>query len=154
MCPTKDCIFYEGHGGEHFISQDGKDQSDEIRLRILRDKVAELKAKLVEKDAIIDQRNAMCSREFQRAEAAEAEVRRLTLEADRSEALMEAQDKAIEAGLAWQKEARAALKRYGRHSEGCSQMMRHGHVCGCGLDAALEHREFMAGKRKADEGEE
>ncbi len=44
MCPTKDCIFYEGHGGEHFIAQDGKDQSDEIRLRILRDKVAELKA--------------------------------------------------------------------------------------------------------------
>ncbi len=37
-------------------------------------------------------------------------------------------------------EVEAALKRYGRHSEGCSQMMRHGHVCGCGLATALEEK--------------
>ncbi len=67
MCPTKDCIFYEGHGGEHFIAQDGRDQSDEIRLRILRDKVAELKATvaalraaLLERDEVlVDLRTAL-----------------------------------------------------------------------------------------------
>ncbi len=46
MCPTEGCIFVKGHGGEHFVPEDGQDHSDEIRLRILRDKVAELKAEL------------------------------------------------------------------------------------------------------------
>ncbi len=177
MCPTKDCIFYEGHGGEHFIAQDGKDQSDEIRLRILRDKVAQLKAEaaaLRSENASLRNRlgdNLCWLDELERPEAErakalpegeflescrrfhaqvaqglgvftggltiaqlEAEVRRLTLEADRSESLMQAQDQAIVAGLAWEKKARSALKRYGRHLDSCCDDER---ACTCGLDAVL-----------------
>ncbi len=34
------CIYVEGHGGDHFISEDSRDHSDEIRIRVLRDALA------------------------------------------------------------------------------------------------------------------
>ncbi len=48
MCPAEGCVFVKGHGGDHFTPEDGRDHSDEIRLRILRDKIADLEAQLAE----------------------------------------------------------------------------------------------------------
>ncbi len=48
MCPAEGCIFVKGHGGEHFTPEDSHDHSDEIRIRLLRDKVAYLEAQLAE----------------------------------------------------------------------------------------------------------
>ncbi len=46
MCPSEGCIYVQGHGGDHFAPEDGRDHSDEIRLRILHDRVANLEAEL------------------------------------------------------------------------------------------------------------
>lgn len=40
------CVYQSGHGGGHFIPEDGFDHSDEIRIRVILDREEKLKGQL------------------------------------------------------------------------------------------------------------
>jgi len=39
------CIYVEGYGGEHYYPTDNLDHSDEIRIRLLEDRISRLERK-------------------------------------------------------------------------------------------------------------
>ena len=42
MCNVDGCVYVSGHGGEHLPPDGSRDMSDEIRLRVLRDRCKRL----------------------------------------------------------------------------------------------------------------
>ena len=46
MLQGHQCIYPVGHSGEHYAPMDGLDHSDDIRIKVLRDAVAELEARI------------------------------------------------------------------------------------------------------------
>jgi len=43
MCNIDGCVYVKGHGGEHLPPEGNRDMSDEIRLRVLRDRCERLR---------------------------------------------------------------------------------------------------------------
>jgi hypothetical protein len=78
------CIFVKGHGGDHFAPDDGKDHSDDIRMRILRDSLTERDAEIVQlkgdlgaSRSVAEEWRERAEREGRRAERAEGAIDRI-----------------------------------------------------------------------------